>query len=237
MHVSERIFPVTDSFRPLVPLANLSASNPFIICAILDESGSMHGHEDEVVESFNRFIGEQRKVKTPTVLYLSKFQTDVEHIYKAQPLELVAPLNTNQYRPAGGTALFDAVGANLDALITEYPGKRRGIIFVHTDGKEVDSRVYNEKKLEDAIGKAKMNGWDFVYVGALPSSWKDGKGLGMQSSGSYDPTNVARSYATISANLVVMRSKDITSSGLGWNAGDMPPDAGFSAGGRKFKRG
>ena len=228
---------MTDSFKPLVPLANLSAQNPFLIAAFIDESGSMHAHKDEVLDSLNRFIAEQRKVKTPTVLHLSMFCDTVRHVYRAQPLDLVVPLRPDQYNPDGGTALFDAVGAGLDALVTEYPGQRRGLVFVHTDGQEQDSHVYDAAKLGRSIAIAKQNGWDFVFVGALPSSWKDGGSLGMQSQGRYDPSNVAKSYATISANLVVMRSKDITSSGFGWNAGDMPPDAGFSAGGRKFKRG
>ena len=108
---------MTDSFKPLVPLANLSAQNPFLIAAFIDESGSMHVHKDEVLDSLNRFIAEQRKVKTPTVLHLSMFCDTVRHVYRAQPLDLVVPLRPDQYNPDGGMALFDAVGAGLDGLI------------------------------------------------------------------------------------------------------------------------
>lgn len=229
-----------DTKHPLVPLTALSKTNPFILACFLDASSSMYRLQDETITGFNKFIYEQRSAPNaaPTVVHLTTFDTKAKIIHQATPLEEFLPLTPIDYSPSGGTALFDAVGAGVDALRAAYTGRRRGLVLVITDGEEADSLTYDYKRVRDTIADAAREGWDFVYLGSDPSKWKKGGDLGMNAAQYGTGAQGMRdAYGAVSRSVVVLRTKDVTSRGVKWTDGGGLEDVVVgSETGRRFKR-
>ena len=81
------------------------------IIFVLDESGSMQGTESDVIGGFNKFLEQQKSQayqKSSVSLY--KFNDDSNRVFHDLPLDKVRPLQAQDYRPGGLTALYDAIG-------------------------------------------------------------------------------------------------------------------------------
>ena len=63
------------------------------VCFILDESGSMHGSEADVIGGFNKTIDEQREIKDGECLVsYFKFSNDVTEVFVGKKLDEIKPL-------------------------------------------------------------------------------------------------------------------------------------------------
>ncbi len=147
------------------------------IVAILDRSGSMESIRKDTIGGFNTFIEEQKKVPGEASITLVQFNDTCETTYLDVPLEHVANLTMETYKPSGWTALNDAfartigeVGERLAAK-PEHERPSKVIVLVMTDGAENKSVKYagveGRKKLADMIGHQKDKySWNFTFVGA-----------------------------------------------------------------------
>ena len=80
-----------------------------IVC-IVDRSGSMHSIVDDAIGGFNAFLQEQQAAPGEATLTLALFNHGYQLVHDNVPIQDVAALDTDTYRPSGMTALLDAVG-------------------------------------------------------------------------------------------------------------------------------
>lgn len=145
----------------------------------IDASGSMYKAANDVRGGFNQYIADLSRDTMHTYrvsLYL--FNTTVEKLQDTVEPTDVVTLSDENYRPMGGTALFDAIGE----IITGYEAAEgeRPLVVVHTDGEENSSSEWNLKPLKALVAARIKEGWGFVYLGQGIDTWQ-GEALGMYS--------------------------------------------------------
>ncbi len=152
----------------------------------VDRSGSMAGLADDVRGGFNTFIDDlngkpNRDAFRVTVLL---FDHGWHTLCVAAELHEVPRLGPDNYRPAGMTALYDAVGS----LIGDFERETtlgegdRVLLVVQTDGHENSSREYSADRVKEMITeRARTGQWSSLYLGAGPAAWDGGGAMGMRS--------------------------------------------------------
>lgn len=144
---------------------------------IVDESGSM-SHLSRVTlsginETINTIKSAQKEFAETQTHYLTLVTFDrnhhgeiVRYHFTNEPIDNVTTF-TN-YRPCGGTPLYDAMGQTLSALYNEINGNENAtaVVTVLTDGMENASHEWLAKTLRELIDKLKEQGWSFSYMGS-----------------------------------------------------------------------
>jgi uncharacterized protein YegL len=177
-----------------------SGKQRVLVNVILDKSGSMSAKVQDVIGGFNLYLDEL--AKEPAVDYgfsLTLFDTVVEMKHKAVPLEKVARLDDTTYRPAGNTALFDAIGNTVQTVSTDRFDKT--ITVIMTDGEENSSREWTLPAVRELIrSKEAAGNWTFVFLGANLDAFAQGANLGVPMANAlrYDPANYRGVYASLS---------------------------------------
>lgn len=138
---------------------------------ILDRSGSMQQCREDTIGGYNAFIEAQKDLGGTMTLYL--FDHEIHTVYEKKDIAEVEPLTSNSFVPRGSTALYDAIGY----AITRVPGKVMFIIF--TDGHENASRKYGRDSVKDLIEMRRLDGSDFLYLGADESTFDDAISIGI----------------------------------------------------------
>ena len=125
------------------------------IIILLDESGSMSLLGDKPVLAVNNILGTTFN-NNHCYFSLYKFNSYVTPMFQYSP----QPMNFN-YLPAGGTALFDALGSAIDEYSTT---DITTICIVITDGGDNSSINYSLKELREKIGILENNSWSFIFM-------------------------------------------------------------------------
>lgn len=146
---------------------------------ILDESGSMTPLTGATIEGCNSVINSSRQVQKENadsqrlLMSIYAFQSrysDVpsRYIVQNEPVEKVADISTNDYRPNGCTPLYDAIGTTLTDLeaVAKTHQDSTGIITIITDGMENDSHHFTHADVVKLIDRFKEMGWAVNFVGA-----------------------------------------------------------------------
>jgi len=115
--------------------------------------------------------------------------------------------------PRGGTALFDAVGREIQKTKTDIEILPKGlrpekVIFVIvTDGDENSSRQYDLQKTKALIETQQGAGWTFQFIGADQSAWQ-GAALGVNTT-QYRNSAIGNTmmYATMDSAISTARLK------------------------------
>src|SRR5262249_30201084 len=93
--------------------------------------------------------------------------------------ETVKPVSVDEYRCAGWTPLFDAVGRGigiLDEALENKPGK--AILVVMTDGMENASREFSHEKITELIKTRQERRWLVTFLGEGLDVAKQGVAMG-----------------------------------------------------------
>lgn len=131
------------------------------VVILLDASGSMAGHRDSVVSTFNEYVEKVRADAHSISLYTFDSNGIREKILHENPSR-IRKLTHDDYLPGAMTPLFDAMGK----VMQKFDGSERNVQFVtHTDGLENDSKEWNLNKLKEYIETLTNKGWLFVYLG------------------------------------------------------------------------
>ena len=78
---------------------------------VLDQSASMSGLVNETMPAFNALVNEQRAASQGAALSLALFNHGIKLFYDGLSIGEVEPLSGELYKPAGGTALNNAIGS------------------------------------------------------------------------------------------------------------------------------
>lgn len=144
---------------------------------VLDESGSMGPHRGSALEGFNVQVNVIRGGAAQagkTLVSLTTFNSSTRQLLVARPVENLQPLSENQYNPAGGTALFDAIGQTIESML-ELPGADNAqtafLVAIFTDGDENSSRRFSASTLKELVTRLEATGrWTFTLMGPQGSS-------------------------------------------------------------------
>lgn len=161
---------------------------------IMDESSSMFSSQQATIDGFNKYIEEQKENKDVDILIsLTKFSTNVSHVFYARTIADVPPLNKDNYSPNGSTALRDAVGLAIQeadkSLVRESGSDYSFLFVVFTDGEENSSRQFSQSQIQEMVQGKEAMGWKFVFFGTDISAWDTGSSLGI---GAANSMNVSR---------------------------------------------
>lgn len=141
-------------------------SEPMRIVCVLDESGSMSGSEEKVIESFNAIIKKYQELNGGEA-YVSLYtfgsrEEPVKLVYSNTHLMEVAEMTAADYRPYGSTPMNDAIGR----AMADHADYNRVFFVVDTDGFENASREFTSQQIREMILAKTEAGWDFTFIGA-----------------------------------------------------------------------
>ena len=191
----------------------VTPNNLFKIVIILDESGSMESVRNNMIKSINDLIKEQKQIKErPASFTLVKFNHLVNRVIKNISLEEISLLNSEDYTPSGGTALYDCIGDTIEWFRNE----KDVLMIIVTDGQENSSKSFTKDEITRMIDEKKnKNGWTYVYLSNDLSTASQGDFLGFKKS-DHATNNVIRQeeFATYLSNNVCEAISNCRKSGL-----------------------
>ena len=138
---------------------------------IVDESGSMCLIEQQAFAGMNETIQtvQQLQKKYPEIeqrITLMTFETGKRRYHldnvTAKQAHVLRP---GEYRPGGGTPLYDAVGEGIAKVNAVCGVDDEVVVTIITDGEENSSMEYNHKMVKNLIEKMKKQGWTFAFIG------------------------------------------------------------------------
>jgi uncharacterized protein YegL len=172
---------------------------------LIDESGSMGGNQQSVVESFNQFIDSLREDDegdTFTTLSMFDLAGDEERCrikFDAVPLKNVDPLTMNDYTPRGSTPLNDAVIQTVHRMSKKLKKKDKAMLVVLTDGYENASEASSDD-VRKLINEKEKDGWTFIYLGANQDAWAAGGAIGVKNAFNFTSSPVGTASVTSTAS-------------------------------------
>lgn len=156
------------------------------VVMLLDETGSMQPHIENVVSSFNKYVDGLKKEAKRCYLSLYKFDRDhrdpiLRSVFENRKVKECHDLTVAQYSPRGMTPLYDAVAQLIERTKERLPKDAKVLFVIHTDGQENASRLHNQESVKALIQKMeKKRGWTFIYLGEGAAAWNAGYDFGVQ---------------------------------------------------------
>jgi uncharacterized protein YegL len=152
-----------------------------LVNVILDKSGSMASKLNDVIDGFNAYVdGLAKEDQVDYLFSLTLFDTLVAYRHVAIPLSDVKKLNPKSYEPGGNTALNDAIGITVRKVDADRPQVDKVITVIMTDGEENSSREWTHDAVKVLIEQKEKEGvWTFVFLGAAPDAWDQGRSYGI----------------------------------------------------------
>jgi len=138
---------------------DLSSSSKTHVAILLDESGSMTG--SGAVDSINSYLKELSTENNKYKITITKFGGTTYETMRNNVSPKKALLDKDEYQPAGGTPLYDAIGNTINNI-----KHKKTLFVVLTDGQENASKEYSHKAIQNLIKKKEQEQWTFVYLGA-----------------------------------------------------------------------
>src|SRR5438477_2275618 len=148
-----------------------STAHPTIVSFLLDRTGSMEGIKDETIGGFNGYLDAlEREAGDLVAFTLLQFDShSIDTLYTGAKLSEVARLTSETYQPRARTPLIDACVKTIkvtEETIARRRDKARVIVVFQTDGQENASREHKIEELRDLIERRKVEGWQFIFLGA-----------------------------------------------------------------------
>jgi hypothetical protein len=156
------------------------------VLMIVDMSGSMGDLAGDVRGGFNTYLDQLAADGNDYRLTVTLFDTEFIPHAVDKPLAEVERLDEHNYNPRDMTALYDAIGKTLAEFQVKHGTvleNERAMLVVQTDGHENSSKEFSKHRIRKLIDDREATGrWMSIYMGAGPSAWDEGHGLGMSHS-------------------------------------------------------
>lgn len=142
------------------------------VALVLDCSGSMLHGKEVTIEGFNAQIDVIRRGAAEagrTTFTDVQFGTNVSIRSVAADLDQLIPLSNETYQPDGNTALLDAIGSTIAALLQTadiHSPDTATLVTTFTDGQENASRIYDAETVKGMVQRLEATGrWTFALLG------------------------------------------------------------------------
>ena len=151
-------------------MGTTTKNNTKYVSFLLDETGSMQEIKRDTMGGFNEYVETLKKGGGNIAFSLMSFNSnETKSRYVAEPIEKVASLTDDNYRPAAMTPLIDASVKIIKA--TAKAVKKRSdeplvLVVIQTDGYENVSEKYTAADLAKLVKEKTKAGWQFVFLGA-----------------------------------------------------------------------
>ena len=138
---------------------------------VVDESGSMSVIQRQALAGINetletiRTMQKTHKNLEQRVTLITFDSTHKKLLYDNATAFEAKPLRRSDYRPCGGTPLYDAIGMGIAKVNAQASEKDSVIVTIITDGMENCSREYDLKMVKNLVEKLKKQGWTFALIG------------------------------------------------------------------------
>jgi hypothetical protein len=156
-------------YKPGGDIASTVDPRPLELGLMIDRSGSMATCAETVRQGINLILNTQKSLPGEARVTTMLFDNDPEILYRGEPIATVSHLDPTSYRPSGGTALLDAIGAmiqTMDGGIDGMPdGKRsRTLLVIATDAEEHHSVHFTYREIKELIQRRTKDGWGFLLI-------------------------------------------------------------------------
>ena len=145
--------------QPVQPKIDTTGAKRVHNLIIVDESGSMSSIYQPALTGLNETLQTIREAQKEHenqehIVWLVTFDTShFKQIYANTPAEKAEDITREQYRPCGGTPLYDAMGKSINQLRQMATADDVVLVTVITDGYENASREYNGKPSKPLLRK------------------------------------------------------------------------------------
>ena len=164
---------------------------------ILDRSGSMENCIDETIDGYNEFV---KTCNPDDYMSLCLFSDKITVVYDKKKVCDIVPLTRQVYRPAGSTALLDAIGKT---IYTAESSTKPPTIIIFTDGFENSSKFFTHKAIRSLIDTKKQFGWKFVYLGANQDAIQVAEQFGIEEEQSltFSTQNIKETFRSMTSGM------------------------------------
>ena len=140
---------------------------------IIDMSGSMGPYTSDTIGGYNKLLEDQKNNPGDAVITTVFFNTAFTKVHDRVDIKNVKPITDKEYRPAGCTAMLDAVGKTIDDIgkkladMKEEDRPSSVIVTIITDGYENASTDYSWAQIQNMIKEQREKyNWIFTFIGA-----------------------------------------------------------------------
>ncbi len=138
---------------------------------VVDESGSMEIIRKQALVGINETLETIRKIqKTHSeleqrVTLITFDSTHKKLFYDNVAADEARSLSMRDYRPCGGTPLYDTIGMGIAKINAQAAEGDNVLVTIVTDGEENCSEEYSLRMIKNLIEKLKKQGWTFTFIG------------------------------------------------------------------------
>lgn len=207
-----------------------------LISLVLDETGSMMSCYEPTISSVNDYLGSQQNAPGVAKVNLYTFSSNglygtqgmrsfsinadmkaaretgqaIRTVFENRAIAEVGFLSKENYRPNGGTNLYDAIGVtirNIESQLAPLESVPNVLVVIVTDGGENASQEYNLAAIKNLIKEKESEGWTFIYLGANQDAFAVGStfGLSKGQTMSYSTSDMSGTMATLSSATTTYR--------------------------------
>lgn len=195
------------------------------IFILLDISYSMCDQEEELAKGVNDVLDTllfKQKDECLIQVSIDTFNQTTESLMDSFMLTSDYPrLSASQFKMDGDTALYDAIGKNLDALPILTTPLSNVVLVVGTDGKDTASKIYGAEQVRRLVDQYKKKGVSFVYIAAGEDAYQTGVNLG------FTQGDVADTDQGVGSSLSSQIVREAISQALGFAEGEPQPPSEF----------
>lgn len=140
---------------------------------ILDESGSMEGIKNTIIQGFNELvqtiqgIEKQFPEQEHLISFVSFNGLGQKLMHFKEPAASLKQLDTASYLPNASTPLFDAMGFAMNKLKQSLQDQSayNVLVTILTDGEENSSKEFSANAIKKLVEELKQERWTFTYIG------------------------------------------------------------------------
>ena len=138
---------------------------------VVDESGSMEIIRKQALVGINETLETIRKMQKAhseleqRVTLITFDSTHKNMFYDNVSADDTHSLSMRDYRPCGGTPLYDAIGMGIAKINAQAAEGDNVLVTIVTDGEENCSEEYSLRMIKNLIEKLKKQAWTFTFIG------------------------------------------------------------------------
>jgi len=163
-----------------------------IVC-IIDKSGSMSSIAKEAIKGFNKFLSDQQKADYEAKMTLLLFDTKFYKPEDNVDVNKIVPLNNKTYIANNCTALYDALGGEIDCYLDKLasiPKKDRcdkTLFVIITDGEENSSHRYHKDLIKLMVEEMREEfKIEFIFLAANQDACFVAESMGMSKDNAFN---------------------------------------------------